>query len=1027
MRWFMGLMVAALRISAGSLILLASFATHSQALTTLASFNGGNGENPIAGPTLAGNTLYGTTVLGGANGDGTVFSLIVGGGSPTVLASFNGSNGENPQASLTLAGNTLYGTTVSGGANGDGTVFSLPVGGGSPAVLTSFNGSNGQTPSANLTLAANTLYGTTWAGGTNEDGTVFSLPLSGGSPSVLASFSGGNGQAPYAGLTLAGNTLYGTTVVGGANEDGTVFSLPVGGGSPSVLASFNGSNGEGPWAGLTLVGNTLYGTTVGGGANGDGTVFSLPLSGGSPTVLASFNGSNGANPYAGLTLVGNTLYGTTVGGGANGDGTVFSLPLGGGSPSVLASFNGSNGANPYAGLTLVGNTLYGTTKAGGVNGDGTVFALPLNPWHVAGGGSWAAAANWASAGLPDGVNNWADFSQQTLAANATVTLDGSHTIGNLVFGDQGNAYNWTLAAGSGGTLTLQVSAGAPAITVNNRTATISAVLAGNQGLTTGGAGTLVLTASNTYSGGTTVSAGTLQLGDGLASNGSVQGNILDNAVLVFANPMPQTYSGSVSGNGSLTKLGGGLLVLSGSSAHSGGTTVSAGTLQLGDAVADNGFLQGNITNDATLAFANPSAQTFAGTISGGGGVVKTGSGTETLTAANTYLGPTTVSGGVLVLQGATQSSSLTAASGGTLQLAGITVNLGYQSLTAQSGGAVQYNAATIDGGYLRGPGVHATLPGGTSSLNGVTAYNSTVFQQNGTDNFTNFTSGGQVANNATLNWNGGVNASSGQLNVNAACNVQDWTSNGVVTVNSGGTLNNSVSDIVFGGGSRTTIDPGGQLNANSDGSGSAIDLDGALLVNNGTVTGTTNVYYGSLAQGSGTYGSVNVYNGGAFKPGNSPGTVTTGPVTWNSGGQYLVEINDATGTAGTNWNLWNVNGLLGITAGTTPNSQFTLVLESYSGGVPGLAMDFDDTINQEWLIADASDGISGFDPAEFTVNTTAFANNLNGGHFSVAKEGNQVFLTFAVPEPSSLALLAAGAMALVGCGWRRRRATKRTA
>ena len=71
---------------------------------------------------------------GGANGDGTVFSVPLSGGSPTVLASFNGSNGQYPLAGLTLSGNTLYGTTTAGGANNDGTVFSVPVRGGSPTV-----------------------------------------------------------------------------------------------------------------------------------------------------------------------------------------------------------------------------------------------------------------------------------------------------------------------------------------------------------------------------------------------------------------------------------------------------------------------------------------------------------------------------------------------------------------------------------------------------------------------------------------------------------------------------------------------------------------------------------------------------------------------------------------------------------------------------------------------------------------------------------------------------------------------------
>ena len=66
----------------------------------------------MAGLTLSGNTLYGTTQYGGANGDGTVFSVPLSGGSPTVLASFNGSNGNEPLGGLTLSGNTLYGTTT---------------------------------------------------------------------------------------------------------------------------------------------------------------------------------------------------------------------------------------------------------------------------------------------------------------------------------------------------------------------------------------------------------------------------------------------------------------------------------------------------------------------------------------------------------------------------------------------------------------------------------------------------------------------------------------------------------------------------------------------------------------------------------------------------------------------------------------------------------------------------------------------------------------------------------------------------
>ena len=119
-----------LSLAAVVLIVLAVVANHARAqlLTVLASFNGSNGSEPNGGLTLSGNTLYGTTVVGGANGDGTVFSVPLSGGTPTVLASFNGSNGENPQAGLTLVGDTLYGTTYYGGTSGNGTVFALTYG-----------------------------------------------------------------------------------------------------------------------------------------------------------------------------------------------------------------------------------------------------------------------------------------------------------------------------------------------------------------------------------------------------------------------------------------------------------------------------------------------------------------------------------------------------------------------------------------------------------------------------------------------------------------------------------------------------------------------------------------------------------------------------------------------------------------------------------------------------------------------------------------------------------------------------------
>jgi uncharacterized repeat protein (TIGR03803 family) len=195
--------------------------------TILTSF--GLGDEPEAGLTLVGSTLCGT-LDGGANGVGEVYSLALTGGTPTILGTFNTANGSAPVGRLTLSadGTTLFGTTAFGGANSEGTVFSLPVGGGTPTVLASFNGTNGMNPYGSVTQIGNTLYGTTSLGGANNDGEIFSVPIGGGTPTVVASFNGANGQLSYSDLTLSadGSALYGATSAGGPKSDGTLFSIP---------------------------------------------------------------------------------------------------------------------------------------------------------------------------------------------------------------------------------------------------------------------------------------------------------------------------------------------------------------------------------------------------------------------------------------------------------------------------------------------------------------------------------------------------------------------------------------------------------------------------------------------------------------------------------------------------------------------------------------------------------------------------------------------------------------------------------
>ena len=346
------------------------------------------GAYPLGDLTLVGSTLYGTTLAGGADGDGAVFSMNVDGSDYQVLHSFTDTSGDgaSPVAGLTLDGSTLYGTTSTGGAGGDGTVFSINTNGGGYQVLYSFSGgsADGAFPYAALTLDGSTLYGTTTAGGSAGHGTLFSYNLGNNTEQLVYSFQGGtaDGADPGASLTLDGSTLFGTTELGGSANDGTVFSYNLGNNTEQLVYSFNGGTADGatPVAGLTLVGSALFGTTELGGSAGQGTIFSYNLETDSEQVAYSFSqnsDTDGALPSSDLALVGSTLYGTTWLGGTYGAGTVFSFDTDNSDYQLLNSFTntGSDGASPLGGLTLDGSTLYGTTYEGGIDDNGMVFSL----------------------------------------------------------------------------------------------------------------------------------------------------------------------------------------------------------------------------------------------------------------------------------------------------------------------------------------------------------------------------------------------------------------------------------------------------------------------------------------------------------------------------------------------------------------------------------------------------------------------------------------------------------------------------
>ncbi len=367
-------------------------------LSTLAAFGAApDGANPIAGVIMdSSGNLYGTTVSGGASNDGTVFELAHGSGTITTLASFNGADGYSPYAGLIMdSSGNLYGTTVYGGASGDGTVFELAHGSGTITTLASFNGTNGESPYGGVIMdSSGNLYGTTYGDKYDEPastfyGTVFDLAHGSGTITTLASFNplsfADRGAInPWGALIMdSSGNLYGTTRYGGDGDAGAVFEWVHGASTITTVDSLGGS----PLAGLIMDGSgNLYGTTDFGGTNGDGTVFEVgpPIKSGHGagsrpiTVLASFNGANGANPIGGLIMDSSgNLYGTTAYGGGSSRGTVFELPHGSSTITTLVTFNGSNGAAPEASLIMDSSgNLYGTTESGGASNAGTVFEVP---------------------------------------------------------------------------------------------------------------------------------------------------------------------------------------------------------------------------------------------------------------------------------------------------------------------------------------------------------------------------------------------------------------------------------------------------------------------------------------------------------------------------------------------------------------------------------------------------------------------------------------------------------------------------
>jgi uncharacterized repeat protein (TIGR03803 family) len=361
-------------------------------LTTLHSFCSKSGCTdgeytyvvPIQG---ADGNFYGTTYLGGSNELGTVFKVTPS-GAFTTLHTFGGPDGSEPLAGLIQATNgDLYGTTYLGGSEGDGTIFKITPSG-AFTTLHSFCSqsgcADGENPFAGLIQGIDgILYGTTFGGGSAKGfGTVFKITPSGtltNLHSFCAQSGCPDGKFPQTGLIQASNgNLYGTTISGGAYGDGTIFEITPNGKLTtlySVCSQSGCPDGNYLYAGLIqATDGNLYGIMDVGGANGAGTIFKITLSG-TLTTLYNFCSQSGCPdgqyPSAGLVQgTDGNLYGTTADGGAKGYGTVFSLSVGLG-PFVETE---PTAAKVGATVRILGTNLTGTTSVN-FNGKAATFTV----------------------------------------------------------------------------------------------------------------------------------------------------------------------------------------------------------------------------------------------------------------------------------------------------------------------------------------------------------------------------------------------------------------------------------------------------------------------------------------------------------------------------------------------------------------------------------------------------------------------------------------------------------------------------
>ncbi|WP_334398052.1 beta strand repeat-containing protein [Bradyrhizobium sp. AZCC 2289] len=616
---------------------------------------------------ISGLTTGGTTA-GSIEGDGSVFlgsnNLAVGGNNLSTTFSgviqdggFSGGTGgsltKTGSGTLTLSGvNTYTGaTTVDGGTLRAGVAGAF-VGNTAYAV----NGGTLDLNGFNLTMSS--LSGT---GGTVALGTA-ALTIDQATDTSYAGAVTGTGSLTKTGsgtLTLSGaNTYTGATTVDGGTlaVSGSIASSSI---TNNRFLIFEGTSTAGS-ASITNNFVLTFFSTAGSASitNNGALAFNNSSTAGSAAITNNFGGSLNFNntSTAGSASITNNGDLDFLNSSTAGSATITTNS--GGHSFIADSASGGTARfilNGTGLLDISGLTTGGTT-AGSIEGAGNVF-LGSNNLAVGGNNlSTTFAGVIQDGGLAAGTGG-----SLTKTGSGTLTLSGANTYtggttinaGTLAISADNNlGANTGGLTFNGGTLqfgasfdlantrAITLNAGGGTFDTNGFNTTVSQAIGGTGALVKAGSGMLTLSGVNTYTGGTTVEAGTLRAG----------------------------VAGAFAGNTAYA-VNGGTLDLNGFNLTMSSLSGTGGTVALGA---------------AALAIDQATATNYAGAVTGTGSLTKTGSGTLTLSGVNTYTGATTVNGGTLAV-----NSSITASSGVTVNNGGTLAGVGTVGNTAiNSGGTL---------------------------------------------------------------------------------------------------------------------------------------------------------------------------------------------------------------------------------------------------------------------------------------------------------------------------------------------------